>query len=168
MVGYPYGERVAFIQQCLTIGKKYNCKLVGTEWDKFGDLNGWQVVPETVSPTEMMKYYCGAKVVLCINRVSGGYPVTPARGFIEAWSGTPLVIDDKRNIDAYFTDREEVIKFDTVGKFSAIIEMLMNDDKRRVDVGQAGYLRASNYTFAKRLHKMFNLIDAERAGVEII
>jgi spore maturation protein CgeB len=75
---------------------------------------------EVVSPEEMVKYYCGAKIVLCVNRdyspanQLGKQSSTPGRVFQEAACRRMVMLDNSRpEVNDYFVDGKEIVLFDS-------------------------------------------------------
>jgi spore maturation protein CgeB len=75
---------------------------------------------DIVSPEEMVKYYCGAKIILCVNRdyspsnSLGVNSSTPGRVFQEAACRRMVMLDNTRpEINEYFVDGKEIVLFDS-------------------------------------------------------
>lgn len=73
-----------------------------------------------VPVSEMVKYYCGAKIILCVNRDydpannSGLLSTTPGRVFQEAACRRMVMLDNTRpEIHDYFVDGKEIVLFDS-------------------------------------------------------
>lgn len=75
---------------------------------------------DVVSPEEMVKYYCGAKIILCVNRdyspanPLGNNSSTPGRVFQEAACRRMVMLDSSRpEVNNYFVDKKEIVLFDS-------------------------------------------------------
>jgi spore maturation protein CgeB len=107
-----------------------------------------------VSAEEMVKYYCGAKIILCINRDydpannSGMLSTTPGRVFQEAACRRMVMLDNSRpEINDYFVDKKEIVLFDSSDNGDDLRQKVMyylEHEEEREAIAHNGCVRTMN------------------------
>jgi len=120
---------------------------------------------DIVSPDEMVKYYCGSKIILCVNRdyspsnEMGKKSSTPGRVFQEAACRRMVMLDKTREeVNDYFVDGKEIILFDSESGDDLrekILYYLEHDDEREA-IAHNGCARTMGENTWK--HRMLNLL----------
>lgn len=121
-----------------------------------------------VTPEEMVKYYVGAKIILCINRDydpannSGLHSTTPGRVFQETACRRLVMVDNSRpEIFDYFEDGKEIVSFDPENPDDLREKILyyLEHDNERESIAHNGYIRTmKENTWVCRLKELFKFI----------
>jgi len=133
--------------------------------------DGIMLHDDVVSPEEMVKYYCGAKIVLCVNRdyspanELGKKSTTPGRVFQETACRRMVMLDNTRpEVNDYFVDGKEIVLFDSENADdlrNKIMYYLENEEEREA-IAHNGYVRTmSENTWKHRLAGLFKFIEGE-------
>jgi spore maturation protein CgeB len=127
---------------------------------------------DVVSPEEMVKYYCGAKIVLCVNRdyspsyALGSQSTTPGRVFQETATRRMVMIDDSRpEIYDYFENKKEIVTFDDKNAEDLREKVLyyLSHDEEREAIAHNGYVRTmAENTWKIRIKKLFQFVEESK------
>jgi spore maturation protein CgeB len=103
---------------------------------------------DVVSPEEMNKYYCGAKIIVCVNRdyspanKLGLQSTTPGRVFQETACRRLVMIDDTRpEVNEYFEDGKEIVVFHGAEDLREKVTYYLSHDEEREAIAHNGYVR---------------------------
>jgi spore maturation protein CgeB len=103
---------------------------------------------DVVSPEDLNKYYCGAKIILCVNRdytpanPLGVNSSTPGRVFQETACRRMVMIDDTRpEINDYFIDGKEIVLFHDAQDLRDKVLYYLSHDEEREAIAHNGYVR---------------------------
>jgi len=103
---------------------------------------------DVVSPEELNKYYCGAKIILCVNRdytpanPLGVNSSTPGRVFQETACRRMVMIDNTRpEINDYFVDGKEIVIFNDANDLREKVLYYLSHDEEREAIAHNGYVR---------------------------
>ena len=103
---------------------------------------------DVVSPADLNKYYCGAKIILCVNRdytpsnPLGVNSSTPGRVFQETACRRMVMIDDTRpELNDYFVDGKEIVLFHDAQDLRDKVLYYLSHDEEREAIAHNGYIR---------------------------
>ncbi|OGC06493.1 hypothetical protein A2526_02980 [candidate division WOR-1 bacterium RIFOXYD2_FULL_36_8] len=183
-VGVPFPRRVEFFDLVADFLKDYNVKIIGGG-PTIGSLKDpwlWKkklkrldvlerfIVDDIVPPSEAVKYYNGAKIVLNIHRAAvderfktgnaeGIIPTSVSgRTFEVAGCASFQLIDDERpNYKIHFEENKEIVSFKWVDDFKEKIVHYINNAAERDKIAEAAQKRAyKDHTYQQRLDKIIN------------
>ena len=167
MIGVLFDRRRKILEHLVPIKDKIKLRVITPkDWvnrvihkDAVTFLQG-----DVVSPEEMVKYYCGAKIILCVNRdyspanQLGFKSTTPGRVFQEAACRRMVMIDNSRpEIGEYFVDGREIITFDHENgeDLRAKVSYYLEHEEEREAVAHNGYVRTmAENTWRHRITKL--------------
>lgn len=170
MVGAPYPKRVEAAQVLSKLsaeGKRI--VVIGEGWQEFAPA-GVEVIGRNVSGEEYAQWCASAKITALVNRdyPGGQKPVTPARGFVEAFSGGCLLMEhDREDTERYFTS-SEVEFFDGIGELADKARALLSDNEKRARMRCAARLKGERFTYDARLRRLFMITRGYRANEEVL
>jgi len=173
--GHPYASRIRFIQSIKDL-VDFRVLLIGNHWSEW-ELPACFETKPTLSEDKTFELYQKAKIIVALNRQKtdcGGRedqlrPVNAMRGYIEAYSGTLLMIDDSRQIIPPFAEGEVVTfnRKDPEG-FIEKVNYYLKHESKRAEIARKAQARAKeHFTFKSRLIKLLNCFRSERYGMLI-
>lgn len=170
LVGTPYPERLVFLNELakfLSPGTRF--LLIGPDIQGFTSWNNmtppYAVSTEKLEPDRVLDICNKSKIVLVLNRKTGFNPVTPSRGFVEAASGSLVLMDSLRpEIARYFNTEKEIAMFNSPQACAYLINSFIAHEKLRREISEAGFKRSHEYTYSNRLRKALQFIQANREG----
>jgi glycosyltransferase involved in cell wall biosynthesis len=170
IVGAPYAKRRNALKALthLALPDKLKVLVVGEGWAEHAP--EWcHCVNHNIEGQEYADLCASAKITLIVNRHEGlPRPVTPARGFIEAYAGGCLLMEsDRADLSRYFEPGKEFIGWTEESELIEQARMLLADDNLRQNLRQAAQLRATQYTYDRRLTRLFMLTRAYRQNDEV-
>ena len=158
LVGTGFTERIDAIKK-LSLSLSIPIYCYGPYWE---EIKGVKCVAKRIEQKEMIKVYARSKYILCLNRQDKRSPITPTRGFVEAYMGNCVLMDSMRpELPKYFRVGEEMLVFNNISEISHLIKKHARDIRK---IGKLGRERAKEYTYKNRLTRMLNLIRAERVS----
>ncbi len=138
--------------------KKYNVKLWGLgipRWLNSPVKGAFQ--GRGVAELEKSKAFNAAKIVL--NTFQGEYEGVNQRFFEIAGCGGFQICEHRDEISDFFEIDKEIVTFRNINELLEKVEYYLKHDDKRTQIANAAYARAQrDYTFEKRLQKMFELI----------
>jgi len=171
--GYMYDSRREWFKKvCDKIDWKL--LLVGRRWEEFS--NKFEVLGDQ-SPANTMELYAKSRVVACVHRITsdlggGSIPFhTAARGYIEAYSGSLVLIDNTREIIPPF-EEDEVLVYDypNPDDFIQKAHWALNEENKDkiLYMGKKAQRRAANrFTFVARLKTLLRELLTPRVNIRI-
>lgn len=171
IVGYAYDSRLTWMR---TVMDRIDWKLllVGRRWEEFSDrftVLGDQGLNET------MDIYADSKIVCCVQRQSGELGMasppflTPARGYVETYSGACVMIDDSRPLFPPY-NKEEILPF-RYGDPEDFVEKThwaLSHDVEREKMGKVGQDRAiRDFTYVARIRQLLLCVRSPRLNRRI-
>ncbi|QGQ44708.1 protein CgeB [Metabacillus sediminilitoris] len=171
LVGYPYPDRVKYIQLLLQ-NTAYKIQVVG-KWKnplfrfqnnpKLKILEGW------VEPAIAANYYNGAKIVLNThrpfnlrhnqNRLGIEGKSINNRTFDVAACGAFQLIEFKEDLPNHFIEDEEIVSFESYQELVKKIDYYMQFEEERQRIANNARNRAlEEHTFEHRIEKMIDII----------
>jgi hypothetical protein len=166
-VGTPYPERVNFFNELAeVIDPKIKVYIAGLDipggisWNQVS--NKFEREARQITPEEAMDTYAAGKVVLALNRMTGESPVTPIRGFMEASSGSCVLMDTRRSAIGRYFNSNEMAFFDDAKACANVIGDLLADNDRRNNIAQLGFDRSKDYSYEKRIRYALQCIQSSR------
>ena len=163
IVGYAYPSRIPSVQKLVhALGNKFRIAIVGDGWDKY-DI---PCISGTVDPIVTMNFYSQCRSIVCLHRVHGDCsdgPVGPRlvqRGYIEAYSGARVFIDQNRSDHAF--EDNEVVWFNSIDELISKLGAYLSgpDDIEACQMGQLRALR--DFTHRSRLSRVLNCVRSPR------
>ncbi|MCS0674054.1 glycosyltransferase [Cytobacillus firmus] len=173
LVGYPYPDRVKFVQLLLQY-TAFKVLLVG-EWRSFARKfrryqniiihEGW------VAPSIAAKYYNGAKIILNTHRPPNQMHNKNKKGisgksinnrtFEVASCAAFQLIDYKEDLPKHFSENEEIISFRSMEELLEKTNYYMKADKERKAIALKARERVlKEHTYQQRLEKMISIIES--------
>ena len=169
IIGTPYPERINFINRFLeSVPRSIKLLTLGPPCGVYSWNQGKAAhkSDEQLSPQRILEVYSKCKIILVLNRHSNPMPETPARGFIEAASGSMVLIDNTRpKIADYFEIGKEMAMFSTTQDCWDKILYYLDHETEREEMAIRGKERAKLYTYENRLRRA---IHSAQAGREMI
>jgi spore maturation protein CgeB len=125
---------------------------------------------DIVSPEDMVSYYCGAKIILCVNRdyspanALGKKSTTPGRVFQETACRRLVMIDnDRPEINDYFEDGKEIVIFKDADDLRNKILYYLSNDEEREAIAHNGYIRTmKENTWYFRIKKILEILRSQK------
>jgi spore maturation protein CgeB len=153
MAGVLFNRRRKVLEDLYPLRDKIKLRLItAKDWvnriihkDAIQFLHG-----DVVSPEEMVKYYCGAKIILCVNRdyspanPTGNNSSTPGRVFQETACRRMVMLDNTRpEVNDYFVDGKEIVLFDSENPDDLREKVLyyLEHEIEREAIAHNGYVR---------------------------
>ena len=65
-------------------------------------------------------------------------------------------------VEDYYTIGKEIVVFSTIDELTRLIDYYLENNKEREELKNNGYIKTKNYTYKKRMAKMFNSIQKNR------
>jgi glycosyltransferase involved in cell wall biosynthesis len=170
-IGTPYPERIQFFNELYDpLRAAYPDAKVLLAGPPIPGCVGWgtfsgkyQFREDQLDPMEVMRVAESSRIVLVLNRKTGFNPVTPSRGFIETASGSMVLMDrSRREIQRYFQPEKEIALFGTANECALAIATYLKDTDLRESIARAGWERAHEYTYKKRISRALQSIQANR------
>ena len=177
--GHAYPSRVQFTREFTQRRPKYSILLIGDGWhDEIGKLpqndrihilgNEKLYIMPTLDELMTMALYRIAKIIVCLHRTAndvGGFPLMAPksvhRGYIEAYSGSLVMIDDKRTQHSF--GKDEVVFFSDPQDLRKKIDYYLAHPKEAQAMARKAQRRATrDFTFRARMTKIINCIRSER------
>jgi len=172
MAGVMFDRRRKILEELYPIQSKIKLRVITAKgWDN-------RVIHPTaityfhrdvVSPSELNKYYCGAKIILCINRdyspanKLGLESTTPGRVFQETACRRLVMIDRSRpEIFDYFEDGKEIVTFDENNAHELTEKILyyLGHEEERETIAHNGYIRTMREnTWYHRIKKLLDFAN---------
>jgi spore maturation protein CgeB len=171
LVGFPYPDRVQFIQFLLQ-NTVYNIKVVGN-WSnrlfRFRSNPKLMIHEGWVPPTVVADFYNGAKIVLNTlrpfnlkqnqNKLGIVGKSINNRTFDAAACGSFQLIQYKEDLQHYLIENEEIVSFKNNQELCQKIDYFLKSEEERQRIADNARKRVlREHTFEKRLEKMLELI----------
>jgi spore maturation protein CgeB len=167
MIGVMFDRRRKVLEYLHSIKDKINLRVItAKDWiSKVPNQESIQHLHrDIVSPEEMVKYYCGAKIILCVNRdfspanKLGLQSTTPGRVFQETACKRMVMIDNTRpELFEYFEDRKEVVAFGmNESELNEKVLYYLENEFEREAIAENGYCRTMKENTWK--HRLTNLL----------
>ncbi len=165
-LGYPYESRKQLIREIAPDLRRYNCFLIGDEWEK--EKTGIPTM-KTMRPENTMKWLARTKIVLLSHRTNtdlGGSeqsvkPESVARGYFELGSGACVMLDNSRPHHCF--RKNEVLFYsdpaDLVGKIKSYLENYPLVDYPTLE---EKYRAWREFTYRNVMHRLLNGIRSRR------
>jgi radical SAM superfamily enzyme YgiQ (UPF0313 family) len=171
IVGHMYESRRDFLRKAAPLVDWSLC-LVGDGWGKeFG--GRFQTYP-TQSPRKTMDLISRARCTVILNRMpsdAGGSPLPFKRinrGAMEAYSGTPLLIDDTRDIAPFGGDEVFVFWHKDIDHFIEITHFILEHPKEAELAALKAQRRAIRHmTYKERMKALLRVLRGPRFGAMI-
>lgn len=166
--GYPYPSRYEFVKSLLPMIADRKIVLVGNGWDKLSkEFPSVKIYP-TQNEITTFNIYRISKIIVCLHRTEediGGFPSMKPnsihRGYIEAYSGALVMIDDKRKQHSFGPD--EVVFFSSPEDLREKIKYYLAHPRKAKAMAKKAQMRAArDFTFRSRLTKILNCVRSER------
>jgi len=166
LAGVMFDRRRKVLEDLYPLRDKIKIRVItAKDWvNRVIHKDGMIVHGDVVSPDEMVKYYCGAKIVLCVNRdyspanVLGKNSSTPGRVFQETACRRMVMIDSTRpEINDYFENKKEIVLFnsDSGEDLRQKVMYYLENDEEREAIAHNGYVRTMREnTWKIRLTKL--------------
>jgi len=175
MAGVLFDKRRKIVEQLHSIKNEFSLRLI-TPKDWANRIIHADSVTflhrEVLSPEEMIKYYCGSKIILCVNRdyspanLLGLQSTTPGRVFQETACRRMVMIDRSRpEIFDYFEDGKEIVTFDDNNpeELKEKILYYLSHDEEREAIAHNGYVRTmKENTWKTRIQKLLEFVNHEQ------
>ena len=171
IIGVMFDRRRKIIDNLYDLKDKINLRVITAKgWDhKVFRPDGIKYFHrDIVSPEEMNKYYCGSKIILCVNRdyspanSIGLKSTTPGRVFQETACRRMVMLDNSRpEINDYFIDGKEIVLFDENNKDELQNKILyyLEHENEREAIAHNGCVRTMNEnTWYHRMKKFLGTI----------
>lgn len=178
IVGFPYPERVQFIQ-FLLLNTPYKIKVVG-KWTnplfRFRSNPKLMIHEGWFEPSMVANFYNGAKIVLNTHRPFNlkqnqnrlgiiGKSINN-RTFDAAACSSFQLIEFKEDLPSCFLENEEMVSFTNQQELVQQIHYYLKSEEERNQIAANARNRVLNeHTFEHRLEKMINLIKDDKSVV---
>ncbi len=170
MVGAPYARRIEAAKAIAHLANEgRRIVVIGEGW-KGRASSRFEIINRNISGEEYASWCSSAKITLLVNRhgEGGNKPVTPARGFVEAFAGGCLLMDTNReDVGHYFAPGVDMEPWEDVDELYDKASALLADDERRKQLRIAARKKGHHYTYSNRLTRLFMLVRSYRAGEEV-
>lgn len=170
LVGAPYPPRIAALASLVElIGEGRKIVAAGEGWTGKAP-EGMAVIDRNVSGREYVELIGKSHIVLIVNRAGceKGQPMTPARGFIEAYAGGCLLMqEDRADLGRYFSEDKEYVGWKHFHELPEKARELLQMADKRTGLAQAANKRAQRYTYEQRLTRLFMLTRGYRKDDEV-
>ena len=156
IIGVLFDRRRKVVEDLYPLKDKIRVRVITAKdwWNRLLHKDGILLHKDIVTPEEMVKYYCGAKIILCVNRdYSPGNPLgikssTPGRVFQEAACRRMVMLDNSRpEINDYFVDKKEIVLFDSSDNGDDLRQKVMyylEHEEEREAIAHNGCVRTMN------------------------
>lgn len=170
MAGVIFDRRRKVIEDLYPITDKIKLRVITAKdwWNRIIHKDRILLHKDVVDPEEMVKYYCGAKIILCGNRdYSPANPLglkssTPGRVFQEAACRRMVMLDKSRpEINDYFEDGKEIVLFDENNPQDIRDKVLyyLEHEQEREAIAHNGYVRTmKENTWKVRLQGLLEFV----------
>lgn len=171
--GFAYQSRIEFLESIAPL-VDFKLLLIGDGWAETKlPFKTRRTLPEE----ETFPFYQVAKIITCLHRIKtdcggsndGISPMSLTRGFIEAYSGAMVMIDERRDALSSFMPNEIVI-FDhnNPQDFIDKAHFYLGNEKERLRIARRGERRARlQFSFKDRWTKILNAVRSERYGLKV-
>lgn len=178
--GYAYDSRMIFMEEFLSIinqaRKQTRMLFIGDRWDdkyngvgKRMPITAW--LP-TIDERETMKYYLQSKIIICLHRKLNDLNDPPIlarsvhRGYVEAWSGALVMIDDSREEHSF--DEDEVVFYSSPRDLARKVNYYLKNPEARQKKAEKAQTRARrDFTFEARFRRLLNCVRSQRFNVGV-
>lgn len=170
IVGYGYDSRLEWFKK-VKDGIDWKLLLVGRKWEAFSDqfeVMGDQSVEDT------MMIYADTKIICCLHRLPTDLGFshrpyqTPARGYMETYSGAVVMLDNTRPLRPHFND-DEIVSFNYADPSSFLLAarniLKHGGYKETAMKGQARAIR--DFTYIARIRRLLMAVRSPRFNVLI-
>ncbi|MDR6225278.1 CgeB family protein [Desmospora profundinema] len=182
-----YQYDICFIGSALPIRLKYfdeltpfllkkNFIIIGQWWEQLKNYNKLKphIINRTIPPSEVAKYYNGAKIVLNIHRtpndINQNHLNIPAytpnnRTFDIAACRAFQLISRRRDLKKFYELDEEIISFKRLRDLKQKIEYYLDHDEERNRIASQAYERTmKDHTYSVRLRYLIHLLEKRILG----
>lgn len=168
-IGYAYQSRIDWMARFLAGPIPFRVLLVGDYWDK----QKFDFKPDML-PTQdevaTMKLCYSARIIVCLHRNEKENPKMPPRsvhrGYVEAYSGSLVMIDKRRPCHPFAED--EVVFFGSQEELREKIAYYLAHPDEATKMGRKAKRKAETmFTFRARLTKILNCLRSERYEMRI-
>ncbi len=172
--GHAYPSRINFIQKLIKLlPKKVNLHAIGNGWQNLKEFSPQFTYIPTQDEISTMTYYQHTDIIVCLHRTEndiGGFPLMKPesvhRGYIEAYSGALVMIDDKRKQHSF--GKDEVVFFSDPEDLKEKIDYYLAHPQKAQAMAKKAQRRAiRDFTFRSRITKIINCIRSERYNMRI-
>ncbi|MCS1351115.1 glycosyltransferase [Mechercharimyces sp. CAU 1602] len=175
-IGSGFPARLHVFDQLAPFLREKKFILIGQWWEKLKHYNALRthIYNRPIPPTEVMKYYNGAKIVLNIHRTRNDRKenlenlpaVTPnSRTFEIAACRSFQLATWRRGLQNYYRIGEEIISYRGVHDLREKIEYYLPRQKERVLISSAGYMRTQrDHRYKHRLRTLLAFMEQYAEG----
>ena len=164
--GVAYPSRKLFMEQFLSTEINFRFLLIGEGWEEFSSRN--VKILSILDEVKTMDLYRKSRITFCLHRNEedlGGFPkVHPRsihRGYIEAFSGALVMIDDQRDQHSFYED-EVVFYFDSDDLREKIGYYLARPAERLKIAEKARKHAEKDFAFRTRFTRILNCFRSPR------
>ncbi len=168
-IGYAYQSRINWMEKFLAESLPFRILLVGDCWDK-QKFNFKPNILPTQDEVATMKLCYSARIIVCLHRNERENiempPQSVHRGYIEAYSGSLVMIDKLRSCYPFAED--EVVFFNSQKELKEKITYYLAHPDEAKKMGEKAKKKAERmFTFKTRLTKILNCLRSERYEMKI-
>lgn len=177
-VGTGLPARIADFDNMADYLKSKKFILIGKKWDRlksYDDLKA-NIINSPIPPSEVAKYYNGAKIVLNIHRINNDIGRNPEefiartpnnRTFDIAACKAFQLATSREDLENYYKLNKEIVDFTGIKDLIKKIEYYLKHDNERIKIAERGYQRTiSSHTYVTRLEELVVKIQKEVLKVE--
>lgn len=144
------------------VSKKYKFCFVGTTGlsaqDRLIILNNIEWIEKRVTPFKLAELQATSKICLNIHRDDSSSVINPSFFSIPG-SGSLMIAENNENFRSFLEPDKDFVKFDDMKDLPDLIEELLNDDRKRIQIVESGYKRVLNeHTIDKRVDKILEIV----------
>ena len=171
IVGFAYDSRKAWLRTVKDF-VDWKLLLVGRGWEEFSDqFTVWGDQPLN----ETMDLYAQTKIVCCVQRQAGELGMThasfqtPARGYVEMYSGACVMIDDSRPLFPPYNKGEILpFRYEDPDHFLEQAHWALTFDAEREHIAKTGQQRAmQDFTYVARIRQLLLCVRSPRLNRRI-
>ncbi|TLS36894.1 CgeB family protein [Pseudalkalibacillus caeni] len=172
-VGTGLKNRIKLFDELTPFLQNLDFIIIGPKWDSLTNYNLLKagIIKKSISPTEVAKYYNGAKIVLNIHRdlndINRNPELIPAntpnnRTFDIAACQAFQLADYRADIVNLYNIDKELITFSSVSDLKNKIDYYLKNDKLRNEIALNGYRRTkANHTYTIRMKELVQLLKSQ-------
>ncbi|MCK4257688.1 MAG: glycosyltransferase [Halanaerobiales bacterium] len=145
--------------------------IIGQWWERLKNYNRLKsnIINETIPPTEVVKYYNGAKIVLNIQRSNNDINYNPTflpantpnnRTFDIAACQSFQLISWRENLGKYYELNEEIVHYSNLNDLKLKINNYLRNEQERKKNSLEAYRRTlQDHTYVIRLEKLIHILS---------
>ncbi|SEN41987.1 CgeB family protein [Lihuaxuella thermophila] len=172
LVGSAFQNRLAVMEKISPVLKRFQTRLVGPGWDRLSSKSFFRLRKGWVKPSEVCRYYNGARIVLNIHR-SFDDPylkqnrlrvraATPNNRLFEIAACSAFqIIDFRQDLQKYYVSDEEMVSFRSLEELKEKIRFYLPREQLRRKIAARAYQRTiREHLYEHRIQKMVQLIQS--------